>query len=278
MGRRRLGKGATTLSSSLLPSDELDELLDLAMDLSSQAAEVHLQRQTGHVNSKSTSTDPVSQVDRDTERLITAGIRLARPNDGILGEEETAIQGNSGLRWVIDPLDGTVNYLYGFPSHSVSIGVELDDSPIIGVVYDTAHDEMYAARIDCPAMKNGQTIQVTSCQDLSIALLGTGFAYESAVREQQGLVVAKLLPQIRDIRRAGSCAIDLCSVAIGRLDAFYETGVQWWDVAAGIAIVRSAGGVAVYEPLQKRIIASGPLIWEQLCNTINEAEIAAGSQ
>ena len=266
------------MNNSLPSSEELEELLDLAVDLSSQAAKVHFRRQTGHVDSKSTATDPVSQVDRDAERIITAGIGRARPDDGILGEEETDTQGNSGLRWVIDPLDGTVNYLYGFPSHSVSIAVELDGVPIIGVVYDTAHDEMYVARIDGTTTKNGHNVQVTSCKDLSIALLGTGFAYQSTLRRQQALILSQLLPQVRDIRRAGSCAIDLCSVASGRLDAFYETGVQWWDVAAGVAIVRSAGGIAVYEPLHKRVVASGPLLWKQLCSTINEAEIAAGPQ
>ena len=266
------------MSNSLPSSEELEELLDLAVDLSSQAAKVHFRRQTGHVDSKSTATDPVSQVDRDAERIITAGIGRARPDDGILGEEETDTQGNSGLRWVIDPLDGTVNYLYGFPSHSVSIAVELDGVPIIGVVYDTAHDEMYVARIDGTTTKNGHNVQVTSCKDLSIALLGTGFAYQSTLRRQQALILSQLLPQVRDIRRAGSCAIDLCSVASGRLDGFYEIGVQWWDVAAGVAIVRSAGGIAVYEPLHKRVVASGPLLWKQLCSTINEAEIAAGPQ
>jgi myo-inositol-1(or 4)-monophosphatase len=179
---------------------------------------------------------------------------------------------------VIDPLDGTVNCLYGFPSHSVSIAVELDGVPIIGVVYDTAHDEMYVARIDGTTTKNGHNVQVTSCKDSSIALLGTRFAYQSTLRQQQALSLSQLLPQVRDIRRVGSCAIDLCSVASGRLDAFYETGVQWWDVAAGVAIVRSAGGIAVYEPLHKRVVASGPLLWKQLCSTINEAEIATGSQ
>ncbi len=266
------------MSNSLPSSEELQELRDLAVDLSSQAGEVHLRRHTGDVDSKSTATDPVSQVDRDAEQIITAGIGRARPDDGILGEEGTDTHGNSGFRWVIDPLDGTVNYLYGFPSHSVSIAVELDGVPIIGVVYDTAHDEMYVAQIDGATTKNGDNVQVTSCQDLSIALIGTGFGYDPDLRKQQALILAEFLPLVRDIRRAGSCAIDLCSVASGRLDGFYEIGVQWWDVAAGIAIVRSAGGIAVYEPLRKRVIASGPLLWEQLCGTVNEAEIAVGSQ
>ncbi|SUZ75901.1 uncharacterized protein METZ01_LOCUS28755 [marine metagenome] len=273
MGRRCLVKGTQTLNDSLPASAELQRLLDLAVDLSRQAAEVHRHRQTGEVNPKSTATDLVSQVDHDAERVITAGIRRARPDDGILGEEETLIVGSSGLQWVIDPLDGTVNYLYGFPNYSVSIAIELDGLPIIGVVYDTSRDKLYRARIDSTATSNGQSIGVTSCTDLSTALLGTGFAYESSTRGQQALVLTKLLPQVRDIRRTGSCAIDLCLVASGRLDAFYETGVQWWDVAAGLAIIRAAGGVAVYEPLQKRVLASGPLLWQQLCETVNQAEI-----
>ena len=278
MGRYRIGKGKTTLNNSFPSSDELRELLGVATDLSLQAAEVHLRRQTGHINFKSTPTDLVSQVDHNAEQVIVAGINKARPEDAIVGEEEALVSGSSGFRWVVDPLDGTVNYLYGFPSYSVSIAVEFDDVPIIGVVYDTAHDELYAAMIGHEATNNDQRIEVTSCSDLSTALLGTGFAYDATTRKRQGLVLAALLPQVRDIRRAGSCAVDLCSVAGGRLDAFYETGVQWWDVAAGIAIVRAAGGVAAYEPLAKRIVASGPVIWEQLRSAVNEAEIAAGSQ
>ena len=259
-------------------ANELDNLMALAIDFALQAGEVHRLRATGDVASKSTATDPVTQVDREAEALIAEAIREARPNDAILGEESTLVEGTSGFQWVIDPLDGTVNYLYNFPSYGVSIGIETDGEPVVGVVLDTAINHLFAARRDEKATKNGAEIRVTSCSELSLALLGTGFAYAPAVRERQAKITGALLPKVRDIRRSGSCAVDLCSVAAGRLDAFYETGVNWWDVAAGIQIVRSAGGIATYEPELKRVFASGPKLWEQLINAVNQAETESGPQ
>ena len=266
------------MKSSTPSPAELDHLHSLAVDLARQAAEVHVRRETGDVASKSTSTDPVSEVDREAERLIVAGILDSRPNDSILGEEDTSIQGTSGVRWVIDPLDGTVNYLYKFPSHAVSIGIDFNDVPVVGVVYDTALNELHSAQVGKNSAKNDQEIRVSSCSDLSLALLGTGFAYQPSVRSSQAKVLVELIPQVRDMRHSGSCAVDLCSVASGRLDAFFETGVHWWDVAAGIQIIRSAGGIATYEAAKKRIIASGPNLWKQLNSAVNKAERAAGPQ
>ena len=278
MERRCFYKGPAEVKNPTLNPTELNHLHSLAMDLARQAAKVHVGRATGDVTSKSTVTDPISDVDREAETLIVAGICDSRPDDGILGEENTSIEGTSGFRWVIDPLDGTVNYLYEFPSHAVSIGVEFNGIPVIGVVYDTALNEIYSGRVDKNSTKNGQEIRVTSCSELSLALLGTGFAYEASVRRSQAKLLTELIPQVRDIRRSGSCAVDLCSVASGRLDAFFETGVHSWDVAAGIQIVRSAGGIATYEPDKKRIIASGPNLWKQLNSAVIKAETAAGSQ
>ena len=171
-----------------------------------------------------------------------------------------------------------MNYLYDFPSYGVSIGIETGGEPVVGVVLDTAINHLFAARRDGTATKNGTEIRVTSCSELPLALLGTGFAYAPAMRERQAKIAGALLPKVRDIRRSGSCAVDLCSVAAGRLDAFYETGVNWWDVAAGIQIVRSAGGIATYEPELKRVFASGPMLWKQLINAVNQAETESGSQ
>ncbi|MFL2987450.1 MAG: inositol monophosphatase family protein [Candidatus Poriferisodalaceae bacterium] len=266
------------MKSSTPNPTELKHLHSLAVVLARQAAEVHVRRETGFVTSKSTATDPISDVDREAETLIVTAIRESRPKDGIIGEEETSIEGTSGFCWVIDPLDGTVNYLYEFPSHAVSIGVEFNGTPAVGVVYDTALNEIYSARINSNATKNGREIQVTSCSNLALALLGTGFAYEPSVRRSQAELLTELIPQVRDIRRSGSCAVDLCSVASGRLDAFFETGVHWWDVAAGIQVVRSAGGIATYEPEQKRIIASGPNLWKQLNSAVVQAETVTGPQ
>ena len=262
-----------------MPSaSELGQLHDLAIQLAGQAGEVHVRRETGDVDSKSSATDPVSDVDREAESLIVAGLRELRPDDAILGEEDTSVQGSSGFRWVIDPLDGTVNYLYEFPSHAVSIGVEFDGVPVIGVVLDTALDELHASLVEKKSTRNGQEIQVTSCSDLSVALLGTGFAYQPPLRRSQAMIITELIPHVRDIRRSGSCAVDLCSVASGRLDAFYETGVNRWDVAAGVQMVRGAGGMVTYDEDKKRIIASGPNLWEELNNAINQAEAATDSQ
>ena len=266
------------MKNPTLSPTELNHLHTLAVDLARQAAEVHVRRETGVVTSKSTPSDPTTAVDREAETLIVTGILDSRPEDGILGEEETSIEGTSGVRWVIDPLDGTVNYLYEFPSHAVSIGVEFNGVPAVGVVYDTALNEIYSARVDENSTKNGIEIQVSSCSSMSLALLGTGFAYEPSVRRSQAELLAELIPEVRDIRRSGSCAVDLCSVASGRLDAFFETGVHWWDVAAGIQIVRSAGGIATYEPDKKRIIASGPKLWKQLNSAVIKAETITGSQ
>lgn len=278
MERRCFHTGSAKVKKSLLSPTELNHLHSLAVDLARQAAEVHVRRETGVVTSKSTPSDPTTDVDREAETLIVTGILDSRPEDGILGEEETSIEGTSGVRWVIDPLDGTVNYLYEFPSHAVSIGVEFNGVPAVGVVYDTALNEIYSARVDENSTKNGIEIQVSSCSSMSLALLGTGFAYEPSVRRSQAELLAELIPEVRDIRRSGSCAVDLCSVASGRLDAFFETGVHWWDVAAGIQIVRSAGGIATYEADKKRIIASGPNLWKQLNSAVIKAETITGSQ
>ena len=278
MERRCFHTGSAKVKNPTLSPTELNHLHTLAVDLARQAAEVHVRRKTGVVTSKSTPTDPISDVDREAETLIVTGILDSRPEDGILGEEETSIEGTSGVRWVIDPLDGTVNYLYEFPSHAVSIGVEFNGVPAVGVVYDTALNEIYSARVDENSTKNGIEIQVSSCSSMSLALLGTGFAYEPSVRRSQAELLAELIPEVRDIRRSGSCAVDLCSVASGRLDAFFEIGVHWWDVAAGIQIVRSAGGIATYEADKKRIIASGPNLWKQLNSAVIKAETITGSQ
>ena len=266
------------MSPSMPGPDQLSQIYDLAIRLAREAGEVHIRRETGDVASKSSATDPVSDVDREAETLIVEELRKFRPEDAILGEEDTSIQGSTGFRWVIDPLDGTVNYLYEFPSHAVSIGVEFEGNPVIGVVLDTALNELYVSQTKQKSMRNDQEIHVTSCSDLSIALLGTGFAYQPSIRRSQATIIAELISHVRDIRRSGSCAVDLCSVASGRLDAFYETGVNWWDVAAGIQVVRGSGGIATYEHDKKRIIASGPNLWEELNNAINKAEAATVSQ
>ncbi len=256
-----------------VPSDELlDELLALAVELAEAAAARHAAGGMGEVTTKSSHSDPVTEVDRDSENLIVDALATRRPDDGLLGEEGAEHDGSTGLRWVIDPLDGTVNYVYGFPSHAVSIAVEHSGVPVVAVVHDTALGDVYTARRGGGSHRNGHPMRVSSADSLGAALLGTGFGYDAEQRRMQGAVLAQLLPQVRDIRRAGSCAVDLAWAAMGRLDAFYETGPNRWDVSAGLLLVREAGGAATYDDDARRIMAAPARLWNDLTTAVTEAE------
>jgi myo-inositol-1(or 4)-monophosphatase len=224
-----------------------DDLLALAVDVARAAGALLLdrfQRPATGVERKSSATDMVSDADRDAERLIRGMIAEARPRDGLLGEEGANVAGDSGLLWVVDPLDGTTNYLYGLPIWSVSVACEDISGGLVGVVFDPCRDELFAAERGRGATLNGRPLRVSQGDDLSRALIGTGFAYEPETRARQARVLAELLSQVRDIRRGGSAAIDLAWVACGRLDGYYELGTRHWDRAAGMLLVAEAGGVA----------------------------------
>ena len=197
------------------------------------------ERATG---AKSTPTDLVSEADLAAERAIRDIIAAARPGDAILGEEGGETQEGAGLRWIVDPLDGTVNFLFGVPQWCVSVAVHDADGGIAGVVFDPIRDEIFIGSRDggLPTL-NGVEIRGSQCAELAPALVGTGFAYDAAMREQQARVVARLLPRVRDVRRMGSAALDLAWTAAGRFDAFYERGVQTWDIAAGAVLCEAAG-------------------------------------
>lgn len=216
------------------------------------------------VEQKSSATDMVTEMDRAVEAFVVARVQDARPDDGLLGEEGAASPGTSGVRWVIDPLDGTTNYLYGLPAFTVSIAVEVDGSVAVAVVRDPSHDETFTAVRDRGAWCNGRRLQVTGPPTVATALVGTGFSYQADRRATQGVVVARLLPLIRDVRRAGAASLDLCSVAAGRLDAFYERGLAPWDFAAGALIAREAGAVVTDleggEPSTDIVVAAAPSI------------------
>lgn len=221
----------------------------------------------------------VTEVDRETEALIVGRILAARPDDGVLGEEGANRAGTSGVRWVIDPLDGTTNYLYGYPAYAVSIGVEAEGTTVAGVVYDAARSELFSASKDGGAFLNGRAISVSGQERLELALCGTGFGYDREMRRRQAAVCNLLIPQLRDIRRSGSAAIDLCTVACGRVDAYYEFGLNDWDRAAGILIVREAGGRAELVESnfgQELNLASGPALFEPLHGLVREAVDRAG--
>lgn len=228
------------------------ELLDLAREIAVRAGSFALEARRAGVEvaaTKSTPTDIVTAVDRDTEALIRELILEARPDDGILGEEEATRVGTSGLDWIVDPIDGTVNFLYGVPAWAVSIAVVEGPAspeswtPIAGVVVNPVTGELFEATAGGGARLNGESLHVNEGVAVDRALVGTGFSYSSERRREQAEVLTRLLPRVRDARRMGAASLDLCSVAAGRLDAYYEIGLHPWDHAAGALIAREAGAV-----------------------------------
>ncbi len=218
------------------------------------------------VGTKSSTTDMVTEVDRAAEQLIVGRILEARPNDSILGEEGGSHTGNSSVRWIVDPLDGTTNFIYRIPAFAVSIAVERDGVVVAGAVHDAPHNATFAAAMGEGATLSGIPIGVSNETSLARALVGTGFGYDPEVRKEQGTLVAALLPQVRDIRRAGSAALDLCSVACGRLDTYFERGLQPWDRAAGELIVAEAGGRHGYVDLggtEPAVVAANPALFDE---------------
>lgn len=220
------------------------------------------------IDTKSTGTDMVTEMDRASEALITDALLGARPDDGILGEEGADEPGTSGVRWIVDPLDGTTNYLYGFPGFNVSIGAEVDGRAAVGVVYDVVRDELFHAVRGGGAYRDGVAIHASAATELGHALVGTGFSYEPDRRRRQAEVLVHVLPAVRDLRRQGAAALDLCSVACGRLDAYYERGLAPWDLAAGGLIAAEAGAVvtdfAGAAPRAGAVLAAAPGLAEAL--------------
>jgi myo-inositol-1(or 4)-monophosphatase len=231
-------------------ADTQEELLAVAHE-AARAAAAELRSRFGReqrgVRAKSGPTDLVSDADLAAERAVRRVLADRRPDDAVVGEEEGATGGGTDLRWVVDPLDGTINYLFGIPVFGVSVACEDADGPVAGVVLDPIRDECFAATRSGPgATLNGEPISGSSCAELSIALVATGFGYDPEIRAAQAPIVARVLPAVRDIRRCGAAAIDLCWSACGRFDAFYERGLNAWDVSAG-ALVCERAGLAVRE-------------------------------
>ena len=194
---------------------------------------------------KSSATDPVSDADREAERAIRELLSAERPADGLVAEEGSHAEADSGRRWVVDPLDGTVNFIYELPAWAVSVALEDADGVAAGVVHSPVLGETFCAVRGGGAWiaESGRPLRASGCDRLERAMVATGFSYEPSRRAQQAAVVAGLLPLARDIRRAGAAALDLAWTAAGRLDAFYENGLKRWDWAAGHLLVREAGGV-----------------------------------
>ncbi|TIH39079.1 inositol monophosphatase [Subtercola vilae] len=233
-------------------ADPNAELLELARRVGTEAGALAARLRAEGVEvaaSKSSTEDIVTFADREVEAFMRRSLAEARPNDGFFGEESTdvASPGTSGLTWVVDPIDGTVNYLYGIPAYNVSVAVvEGDADPatwhaLAGCVVNPAVGEVFTASDARGAYLGSTRLRVNDPIDLSQALVATGFAYSSEVRAKQGLVIAALLGQVRDIRRIGAAALDLCYVAAGRYDAYFERGLNPWDHAAGALIAAEAG-------------------------------------
>jgi myo-inositol-1(or 4)-monophosphatase len=231
----------------------------VAREAGGQLREAFARVEELRISTKSTATDLVSEADVAAETLIRERLADARPDDAVLGEEGGDAAGTSGLRWVVDPLDGTVNFLFGIPQWCVSIAVEDDEGALAGVVYDAPRDELWAATRDGPATLDGVALAPARRTELATAMVATGFGYAAAVREAQAAVLARLLPHVRDVRRLGSAALDLAWTAAGRYDAYYERGLNHWDLAAG-ELMCARAGLSVIELAPTPPTAAGVLV------------------
>jgi len=222
----------------------------------------------GVAQTKSSPTDVVTEMDTAAEQTIRAAIRRTRPDDGFLGEEGGSEPGASGVRWVVDPIDGTVNYLYGLPAWAVSIGAEVDGVAVAGVVLAPQLGEEYTAVRGGGAWLGERRLEVSEPQSPAQALIATGFGYRAERREVQGRIVAGLVSRVRDIRRGGSAALDLCAVAAGRVDGYFERGTHAWDRSAGALVANEAGAVVEgfhgAPASEEMVIAAGPGLFRDL--------------
>ncbi|MEJ7629879.1 MAG: inositol monophosphatase family protein [Nocardioidaceae bacterium] len=220
-------------------------LLRLAVDVATSAGRLVATGSKGTVevsDTKSSPTDVVTAVDVASEQLIRREILAARPDDAFVGEEGDDIVGTSGVTWVADPIDGTVNFLYGIAQFAVSLAASVDDEVVAGVVHNPLSGETFSAVRGAGAFLDGQPIAVSGARDLASSLVAVGYTYRADVRAHQAVETARLIGVVRDVRRFGSAALDLCFVACGRLDAYVERGLKPWDLAAGRLIAREAGG------------------------------------
>lgn len=257
-----------------------NELLQLACEQARSAGALLLERfqsgQQDNVRTKTTPTDLVSDADLQAERLIREGIARARPRDALLGEEGEDTPGRSGLRWVVDPLDGTVNFIFSIPHWAVSLAVQnCDLTPsqtlavqdgegalsqmLAGAVFDPLRDELFTATSTGEPQLGGRPISASRCADLATAMVATGFNYDATVRAAQAQAIERLIPRVRDIRRFGAASLDLVWTAAGRCDAYFERGLHLWDVAAGVLICERAG-LQVRELAERENLPWGVLV------------------
>lgn len=225
-------------------SEELLELLAVAKQAARLAVAVHhraMEAGDFGIRTKGSAFNLVTEIDRAAERKMVEAIQSLRPNDSIVGEEGTNVEGNSGVRWIIDPLDGTTNFIHRYPAHAVAVGVEIEGRRQVGVVHDSFNNRVYAGIVGGVATCDGRAIAVRQERDLEGALVGTGFLPDANVRRAQADLLREILPRVRDIRRSGCPSLDICGVAAGVLDVFYESGLGQWDIAGAAAIAEAAG-------------------------------------
>jgi myo-inositol-1(or 4)-monophosphatase len=223
---------------------DFDALLTLALDVAAEAAALVAGMRAEGVDvaaTKSSPVDVVTRADEAAQRLIRSRLLDARPHDGFLGEEGGGVTGDSGVRWVVDPIDGTVNYLYGAPEYAVSIAAEIEGRMVAGVVHAPATGAVHAATLGGGATRDGVPLRVRDVVEMGQRLILTGFSYEEDVRRKQAGYVAAMLPRVRDIRRRGACALDLCAIGAGMADGYVEEGTNLWDHAAGALVATEAG-------------------------------------
>lgn len=255
------------------------DLRQLAAELAVRAGALILEGRRsgiGSVDTKSTGTDLVTEYDRASEHLIVNALRSARPDDAIIGEEGTAEDGVSGVRWLIDPIDGTTNFFYGLPGYAVSIAAADDDGTLAGAVFVPATNELFTAARGEGATLNGHPIHCSTTTDVGQTLLATGFSYHPELRRVHIRRLLHIIGEVRDIRRLGAAAPDLCYVAAGRVDAYFEEHLGPWDLAAGELIAREAGCItadlsgAPARPAQ--VLVANPHLFEPLRALINRAD------
>jgi myo-inositol-1(or 4)-monophosphatase len=232
------------------------------------------------VRAKSTPTDPVTIVDTETERLLRDRLAELRPGEHILGEEEGGSTGHDGLTWVLDPIDGTVNFVYGIETYAVSVGVQRDGASVAGAVANVPTGALYSAALGHGAKLRRDDVttplRANTIEELSMSLVGTGFSYDPEQRVRQAEILTRMLPVVRDVRRIGSCALDLCLVAAGALDAYYEDGVHVWDWAAGALIAAEAGATLLLPPVDGEaglVVAAAPGIADALADELRRSGV-----
>lgn len=268
----------TSSPSGATGPDDSAALLELATRVARAAGALALAGRRGSVlerHTKSSTTDLVTQHDRAAETLIVEALRAQRPTDAILGEEGATVDGTSGYAWFLDPIDGTTNFVYDLPSWSTSVAVAYHGATVAGAVYVPVSDELFAARIGGGATLDGRPIRCSGETDLSLALVATGFSYVPVRRAVQAAAIARLIGEIRDIRRSGSAAVDLCWAAAGRVDAYFEEHLNSWDAAAGELIAREAGCItsdfAGGPADPSNIVVAGPGIHSALLDLIRRS-------